>query len=298
KLSFDAPLGPAARWFKGAPDRLQQVVWNLLSNAIKFTPQGGRVMVELGFVDSSIHIRVEDNGPGIAPGFLPYVFDRFRQADATTTRPHGGLGLGLAIVRHLVELHGGTVNARNKATESGAGFEVVLPRPEVRPGEAAMPRSASAGAEAAGQPPPGGLALPLKGTRVLVVDDDADARALLRFILTRAGAVVSAASSAAEGSRKLRSERPHVLIADIEMPGEDGYSLIASIRSLSTAEGGTTPAAALTAYAGNRDRTRVLESGYQAHIPKPVLPSELIAIVAALRSQEGPEAGRPERGIS
>jgi CheY-like chemotaxis protein len=155
----------------------------------------------------------------------------------------------------------------------------------------ALARSAST--EPEGQTPAGGVDLPLKGTRVLVVDDDADARALLRFILTRAGAVVSAASSAAEGSRKLRSERPHVLIADIEMPGEDGYSLIASIRSLSSSEGGGTPAAALTAYAGNRDRTRALESGFQAHIPKPVLPSELIAIVAALRSEDAPEA-RPE----
>jgi signal transduction histidine kinase/DNA-binding response OmpR family regulator len=296
KITIDAHLEPAARWFKGDPDRLQQVVWNLLSNAIKFTPQGGRVMVELGFVDSSIRILVEDNGPGIAPSFLPHVFDRFRQADATTTRPHGGLGLGLAIVRHLVELHGGTVTARNKATDSGAVFEVILPRPDIRPGEVALARSTSA--EPDEQTPAGGVDLPLKGTRVLVVDDDADARALLRFILTRAGAIVSAASTAAEGSRRLRSERPHVLVADIEMPGEDGYSLISSIRSLSPSEGGTTPAAALTAYAGNRDRARVLESGFQAHIPKPVLPSELIAIVAALRSEDVPEADQPERGIS
>jgi PAS domain S-box-containing protein len=287
QIAIEARLDPAARWFKGDPDRLQQVVWNLLSNAIKFTPRGGRVQVRLDVVNGSIRLTVEDNGPGIEPAFLPYVFDRFRQADATTTRPHGGLGLGLAIVRHLVELHGGVVSASNKTSESGAVFEVVLPGPHDGPAEAAASPDTSDTSEST---PPGGVDLPLKGTKVLVVDDDADARSLLRFILRRAGADVSVASSAAEGSRRLKEERPHVLVADIEMPGEDGYSLISKVRDLSPAEGGTTPAAALTAYASTRDRSRALETGFQAHVPKPVLPSELIAIVAALKSGDPPPA--------
>jgi PAS domain S-box-containing protein len=281
-IAIDAHLDPAARWFKGDPDRLQQIVWNLLSNAIKFTPRGGRVRVELDAFNSSIRLTVADNGPGIAQGFLPFVFDRFRQADATTTRPHGGLGLGLAIVRHLAELHGGTVSARNKIGEPGAVLEIVLPRPDVRPGDAPAARGARTDGEST--TPADGVSLPLKGTKVLVVDDDEDARALLRFILHRAGAVVSWASSAEDGSRKLVEERPDVLVADIEMPGEDGYSLIAKVRSLPESDGGKTPAAALTAYASTRDRSRALESGFQAHIPKPVLPSELISIVASLKA--------------
>jgi PAS domain S-box-containing protein len=287
QIAIEARLDPAARWFKGDPDRLQQVVWNLLSNAIKFTPRGGRVEVRLDVVNGSIRLTVEDNGPGIESTFLPYVFDRFRQADASTTRPHGGLGLGLAIVRHLVELHGGVVSASNKTSESGAVFEVVLPGPHHGPAEAAASPDTSDTSEST---PPGGVDLPLKGTKVLVVDDDADARSLLRFILRRAGADVSVASSAAEGSRRLKEERPHVLVADIEMPGEDGYSLISKVRDLPPAEGGTTPAAALTAYASTRDRSRALETGFQAHVPKPVLPSELIAIVAALKSGKPPPA--------
>jgi PAS domain S-box-containing protein len=287
QIAIEARLDPAARWFKGDPDRLQQVVWNLLSNAIKFTPRGGRVQVRLEVVDGSIRLTVEDNGPGIEPAFLPYVFDRFRQADATTTRPHGGLGLGLAIVRHLVELHGGVVSASNKTSASGAVFEVVLPGPHEGPAEGAARPDARDASEST---PPGGVDLPLKGTKVLVVDDDADARSLLRFILKRAGADVSVASSAAEGSRRLKEERPHVLVADIEMPGEDGYSLISNVRNLPPAEGGTTPAAALTAYASTRDRSRALETGFQAHVPKPVLPSELIAIVAALKSGDPTQA--------
>lgn len=283
-ISYETVFDPAAGPFNGDPDRLQQVVWNLLSNAVKFTPRGGRIEVFLGGEPSSVRLRVEDSGAGIDPAFLPYVFDRFRQEDSSSTRRHAGLGLGLAIVRHLVELHGGTVSARNRSTGSGAIFEIHLPQsiltaPPVAPARA----TAWQPVEALDAEPPTSL----DGTHVLLVDDDEDARALMGFMLERVGATVITASSALEGLTSLRRLRPHVLLADVEMPGTDGYALIASVRALPAEEGGKTPAAAITAYARPVDRERALRAGFQLHLSKPVRPADLVAAVASLKAGEG-----------
>ena len=261
----------------GDPDRLQQVVWNLLSNAIKFTPSGGEVRIHVGSSESDIAITVEDDGPGIDPAFLPHVFDRFRQADSSPSRTHAGLGLGLAIVRHLVELHGGTVQARNREGAQGAAFDVRLPRPSAS-------RSEATPEALAGASPHGGGPF-LAGVMVLVVDDQPDAREVVATIIERAGAEVITASSAAEGLAILTRERPDALVADIEMPNEDGYSLIQSVRALPPDQGGLTPAAALTAYAGARDRARALSAGFEIHVAKPVHPADLVNVVARLTSR-------------
>jgi CheY-like chemotaxis protein/anti-sigma regulatory factor (Ser/Thr protein kinase) len=270
-------LDPAAGPVVGDQDRLQQVAWNVLANAIKFTPRDGHVQVRLELVNSSVRLTVEDDGPGIDPAFLPHVFERFRQGDASSTRPHGGLGLGLAIVRHLVELHGGTVEAANRLDGTGAIFRLTLPRPALfdLPPLAREPRVddrswADQGSE-------------LAGTTVLVVDDDEDARSLLRFVLERCGAKVHTACSSAEAMEAMRDHRPHVLLADLEMPEEDGYTLIARVRALPPDQGGAIPAAALTAYASAQDRLDALQAGFQYHVAKPVAPSELATVVASLR---------------
>ncbi|HEY9283227.1 MAG TPA: ATP-binding protein, partial [Pyrinomonadaceae bacterium] len=262
----------------GDPDRLQQIVSNLLSNAIKFTPRGGRVEVGVGRSGAHAEIRVSDTGMGISPEFLPHVFERFRQADGTSGRAHGGLGLGLAIARHLAELHGGTVHAESPGEGMGATFTVRLAR--------AASREASGGPEearpsgGAGAQPAGGLSL--AGRRVLLVDDEADTLEVLAAALRRYGAEVSTASSAVGALEALARVRPDVLVSDIGMPGEDGYALIGRVRALPPQEGGATPALALTAYARAEDRARSLASGYQAHLPKPVAPAELAATVASL----------------
>ncbi len=281
-IRLEPILDPDAGPVTGDPNRLQQVVWNLLSNAIKFTPREGRVQVRLDSKDSSVLLTVEDNGPGIDPVFLPHVFERFRQADASSTRPHGGLGLGLAIVRHLVELHGGTVEASNQVDGPGALFRVVLPRRSVRPSadssllepQAALPTDDPAWMDKAPS---------LAGTTVLVVDDDGDARSLIQYVLERCGGVVRTADSAAEGLRVLWEWRPDVLLADVEMPIEDGYSFIAKVRALPAHAGGATPAAALTGYAGAQDRIKALQAGFQFHVAKPVQPAELATVVASLK---------------
>jgi signal transduction histidine kinase/CheY-like chemotaxis protein len=267
----------------GDPTRLQQVVWNLLSNAIKFTPKGGRVEVSVASVDSYVDIAVRDNGEGIRTDFLPYVFDRFRQADGTTTRAHAGLGLGLAIVRHLVELHGGSVRAHSDGVGKGALFSVRLPVAAVRPKgpDDAIPTSLRHGAVE--------TALPLAGLRVVVVDDEADARELVATVLAESGASVFAVSSAAEALQAVERHRPDVLVSDIGMPCEDGYSLIRRLRAMESPVG-RIPAAALTAYATVQDRTRALFAGYSSHLPKPIDPAELTAVVANL-------AGRPVRTV-
>jgi signal transduction histidine kinase/CheY-like chemotaxis protein len=274
-------LDPLAGPVAGDPARLQQVVWNLLSNAVKFTPKEGLVEVRLERVNSHVEIIVADNGPGIAPDFLPHVFDRFRQSDASTTRRQGGLGLGLAIVRHLVELHGGTVRAKSPGEGHGSTFVVLLPLSIVHmtsaDGQRVHPR-----AEADGPDCEDDATLNLKGIRVLVVDDEPDARETMQQILEHCDAEVRTAASAAEGLQALQEWQPHVLLSDIGMPGEDGYGLIRQVRALPPERGGRTPAAALTAFARGEDRRRALMAGFQMHVAKPVEVNELAAVVASL----------------
>ena len=268
----------------GDPARLQQVVWNLLSNAIKFTPTGGRVQVRLERINSHIEIAVSDTGSGISTKFLPHVFDRFRQADQSTTREYGGLGLGLAIVRHLVELHGGTVRAESHGEGKGSTFTVLLPLLTVYQSDVDAERVHP---KASDTPPSPDCPEKLDGLKVLVVDDEANTRELLSVVLARCGAVVTTAGTVSEALSSIESSRPDVLISDIGMPGEDGYELIRKVRGLAAESGGKIPAVALTAYARTEDRLRVLRSGYQMHIPKPVELTELVAIVANLAGRSG-----------
>ena len=276
QLLLDPTPGPVS----GDPQRLQQVVWNLLSNAVKFTERGGRVQVTLGRVNSHVEVTVSDTGEGIEPDFLPHVFERFRQQDGSYTRRHGGMGLGLAIVRHLVELHGGAVEAWSDGPQQGATFTVKLPliiaRDAARSREggaegikAAVVRAASPGAPQR-----------LDGLRLLLVDDETEALDMVRLILEQCGAAVVTAASAAEGLRLLKELRPDVLVSDIEMPGEDGYGLINSVRSLGPEDGGHTHCIALTAHARPEDRLMALGAGFDAHVPKPVEAAELAAVVA------------------
>ena len=281
-------IGKAAE-LTGDPTRLQQVVWNLVSNAIKFTPRGGHVDVVLRQVESLVEIQVSDDGQGIPVEFLPFVFDRFRQADGTTTRAHNGLGLGLAIVRHLVEIHGGTVRAESGGEGHGAVFTVKLPISAVKlkspPPQQPQPVEGLAPVqpeEELEKPPP------LHGVRVLVVDDETDARELVAMVLTEQGAGVTAVSSVPEALQAIERSKPDVLVSDIGMPSEDGYTLIRRVRAMEKRVGHI-PAAALTAYAGVHDRTRALLAGYTSHLPKPIEPTELAAVVANL-------AGRTARG--
>jgi len=273
----------------GDPIRLQQVVWNLLSNAIKFSPRGGRVQVRLERVNSHVEIIVSDTGQGIAPEFLPHVFDRFRQADQRTTRLHGGMGLGLAIVKNLVELHGGSVQAASPGSGQGATFTVRLPLVplyQVDPGGLRIHPSAR------DLLPDMEDADRLDGMSILVVDDEPDTRALLKAGLENCGAQVIVAASAAAAFEAIDSNIPDVLISDIGMPGEDGYDLIRKLRSLTAEKGGRVPAIALTAYARVEDRLRALRSGYQMHVPKPVELAELVAVVDSLIKRRGKlEAG-------
>jgi signal transduction histidine kinase/ActR/RegA family two-component response regulator len=268
---FDPGAGPIT----GDPDRLQQVIWNLLSNAIKFTPRGGHVLLRLEKAESHVAVIVEDDGPGVDPDFLPFVFDRFRQADSSSTRRQGGLGLGLAIVRHLVELHGGTVSAENRAG-GGAIFSIHLPLRAVTAESATGERHPS---QEAAAPAP---AISLDGVTVLAVDDKQDSLDLVSVVLERRGAHVFTSLSAARALDMLRRERPDVVLADIEMPGQDGLAFIRKVRALPAGEGGRVPAVALTAYASSGDRTRALLAGFDMHVPKPVQPDELAAVVARL----------------
>lgn len=271
----------------GDPNRLQQVVWNLVSNAIKFTPRGGNVTVRLEQTDSQAEISVADSGKGISAEFLPFVFDRFRQADSTSTRSHGGLGLGLAIVRHLVEMHGGTVHADSPGEGRGATFTVSLPLligrdlriPEVSQSEHLS--GADPSPEDEGDLAPG-YASRLRGLRVLVVDDEADARDMLQIMLTQFGADVKVTGSTSEALKMVECWRPEVLVSDIGMPDEDGYTLIQKVRVLAPEGGGRIPAVALTGYAGPEDRRRLISAGYQAHLPKPVQLYDLLNTIASL----------------
>jgi signal transduction histidine kinase/ActR/RegA family two-component response regulator len=271
----------------GDPDRLQQVVWNLLSNAIKFTPKGGRVGVRVERDGSDVRVRVSDTGQGIAPEFLPHVFERFRQQDGSTTREHGGLGLGLAIVRYLVEQHGGRISAESGGERRGSTFTINLPIAAVKSPE---------GARASAEPPPsqtspGEGSATLGGVRVLVVDDQPDARELLALVLGSAGAEVSTASSAAEALELLEYGKLDVLVSDIGMPAADGYALIGRVRGLTAGRARRTPSVALTAYASEEDRRRALAAGFDAHLPKPVEPAELVSVIAGLVANGGPLKG-------
>lgn len=254
----------------GDGGRLQQIVWNLLSNAVKFTQENGRVQVTIERRESSVAIVIADNGEGLSPQFLPFVFDRFRQADPGSTRVHGGLGLGLAIVKHLVELHGGTVAAESAGPGQGAVFTVLLPT--------ALSRQTPPTAPGSGYECPAEVV----GLRVLVVEDETDTRELLREILTGFGASVEAVASVSEATRCFLAARPDLIISDIGMPHEDGFAFIRWLRALPEEEGGRVPAIALTAFARAEDRTAALRAGFRAHIPKPLDIPELLAVIASL----------------
>jgi PAS domain S-box-containing protein len=282
---LESVLHPEGAMVNGDPGRLQQIVWNLVMNAVKFTPAGGSVQVEMRRAGERVEIVVRDTGQGIPAHVLPFVFDRFRQWDSSSTRAHSGLGLGLALVKHLTELHRGTVSAESPGEGKGATFTVSLP--------------AAAGARLLAGSPPGlsGVALGgarLDGVRVLAVDDDPDALQLASTILGGAGALVKTCRSAADALAIIQVWRPAVLVSDIDMPGEDGYSLIRKVRALDEARGGRTPAVALTAYGRTEDRVQTLSSGYSMHLPKPVDPEEFTTIIASiagvLRSSKRPDS--------
>ncbi len=281
ETSFDAEAEPVL----GDANRLQQVLWNLLSNAVKFTPKNGRIKVALQRVNSEVQVSVGDSGEGISSEFLPYVFDRFSQGDGKSTRSHTGLGLGLAIVRQLVELHGGTVKAHSDGPGRGATFKLRLPVLSLNlvPGsKPALSDSTLTGARVTD-----GLIIEcpprLDGVRVLVVDDDPDTRQMLKAVLSECHADVITASSAAEAIKEIEHQKPDVLVSDLGMPEQDGYELIKQVRKTESADNAArVPALALTAYAKAEDRVRALAGGYQVHLAKPVEPAEFVLVVANL----------------
>ena len=268
EAAFDSNVGPIL----GDPDRLQQIVWNLLTNAIKFTPKGGDVQVRLERNDSHVLITIKDSGQGIVPKHLPHVFERFRQADSSNTRSNGGLGLGLSIVRQLVELHRGTVTAESSGENAGATFRVMLPLPSLPE----VPNAVENTELKNERKSPTTTQHSLNSVRVLVVDDEQDTRELVAALLTTCGAEVVSVSSATEALDQMERQRFDLLISDIGMPEMNGYDLIVRIRQLGEEQGGRTPAMALTAYAGIDDRKRALAAGYEMHIPKPFVAAELI----------------------
>lgn len=278
-IALQVLLDPMAGPVRGDPNRLQQCFWNLLSNAIKFTPKGGKVLVSLARVEGSLELCVVDDGQGISAEFLPHVFERFRQADASTTRHHGGLGLGLSIVKNLIELHGGSVRASSAGEGRGASFYIELPvmALEAAPVEERRERSRSYTVNLATLDHPR-----LDGLTILAVDDEPDALSLIKRVLEDCGARVLLAESAKDGLAVLLREKPDMLLSDIGMPDEDGYQFIQQVRRLRPDEGGRIPAAALTAFARTADRTRALRAGYQTHLPKPIEPMELTAVVFSL----------------
>jgi signal transduction histidine kinase/ActR/RegA family two-component response regulator len=263
----------------GDPVRLQQVVWNLLSNAIKFTPRGGRVQIRSERVNSHLEIVVSDTGQGIPADFLPHVFDRFRQADQKTSRQHGGMGLGLAIVRHLVEMHGGTVRASSEGEGKGATFIVMLPITPFYQVDSSGSRVHPAARDLL---PPDAITDRLDGLTILVVDDEPDTRELLKQGLEYCGAKVRVAGSAVDALNEIKRGVPDILISDIGMPGSDGYELIRQVRGLPSAGGGKIAAIALTAYTRVEDRLQALRAGYDMHVPKPVELAELVAVAASV----------------
>ncbi|MDP2390983.1 MAG: ATP-binding protein, partial [Acidobacteriota bacterium] len=273
----------------GDRDRLQQVVWNLVSNALKFTPKGGRIEVELQDADGDAAIRVTDTGIGISSDFLPFVFDRFRQADSSKSRRHSGLGLGMAIVRHLVELHGGTVSAESEGEGKGATFRLRLPR------GADLPRVAEAAAARVEDHDEEAAALEhLHGVHILIVEDDADSRNVLALLLRKLGALVEAVASAREALDRLTARRPDVLVSDIGMPDQDGYSLIRQVRQMPADLARKLPAIALTAYARRQDAEAALGAGFDCHLPKPVAPAELIRAIKGIVEASNLSSRKPQ----
>ena len=284
EAAFDSNVGPIL----GDPDRLQQIVWNLLTNAIKFTPKRGDVHVRLERNDSHVLITVKDSGQGIAPEHVPHVFERFRQADSSNTRSNGGLGLGLSIVRQLVELHRGTVTAESSGENAGATFIVMLPVPSLHE----APNTAEKTEPKSERNNPTTAQHSLSRLRVLVVDDEQDTRELVAAVLTPCGAEMVSVSSATEALDQMERQRFDLLISDIGMPEMNGYDLIARIRQLGEEHGGRTPAVALTAYAGSNDRKRALAAGYEMHIPKPFVAAELISAAIFLTERHS-DGNRP-----
>src|SRR6185503_7660826 len=262
----------------GDANRLQQVVWNLLSNAVKFTQNGGRVCVKVSQGAGVVEVSVSDTGQGINKEFLPYVFDRFRQADSTTTRQHGGLGLGLAIARHLVEIHGGMIRAESPGVGRGATFTIRLPLLEKTVGTSSVVDRNQLSLAQSPQL--------LSGVNVLLVDDDSDTLTLMTTALTRRHANVTAVSSAGEAIQAISRKRPDVLVSDIAMPDEDGYGLIEKVRLLENGIPQKIPAVAITAYAKEEDRERALSAGFQIYLAKPVELTELISVVARAAKRE------------
>jgi len=273
----------------GDPTRLQQIAWNLLTNAIKFTPKGGRIEIRLHRHNSDVQITVTDTGQGIYAEFLPYLFERFRQADASITRKHGGLGLGLAIVRHLVELHGGRIRAQSPGQGQGSTFIVSLPLRTIRDYDNISETFLTGDGQDITRNDNDNIPIDnseLHGLWVLVVDDEPDARDLVTTVLEERGAKVTAVASAKEAfeviAKGTAGGKPDILISDIGMPEEDGYTLIRKVRALGPEQGGRIPALALTAYARAQERERAIAAGFHIHIAKPVVPEELVAIVASL----------------
>jgi PAS domain S-box-containing protein len=284
EIRLEAILDPRAGPVSGDSNRLQQIVWNLVANAVKFTGKGGRVQVRIERVNSRVEIIVSDTGQGITAEFLPYVFDRFRQADATSTRRYGGLGLGLAIVRHLTEMHGGVVTVASPGEGGGATFTVKLPVIAAHAEDLTSDRvHPVSGGSASSLPPPN-----LAGVRVLIVDDEPDTREMLRVMVGQFGAEVRTCASSVEALNVLNNWEPNVIVSDIEMPDEDGYELIRKVRRAETSAGARmVPAVALTAYARVEDRLRALSAGYQMHIAKPCEPAELAMVIASLAGGVG-----------
>jgi CheY-like chemotaxis protein len=277
-------LDSEAAVISGDPSRLQQVIWNLVNNAVKFTPRDGKVQVRLTRIDSHIEISVADNGAGIAPDLLPYVFERFRQGSTPTSRGQTGLGLGLAIAKQLVEMHGGTISVSSAGEGKGAEFVVKLPISPIRASYAL-----DAASSAAPQP---SVELQLSGVRVLLVDDDEDARQLTSRVLTQANAEIASAAGTAEALEKLADFAPDILVSDLGMPNQDGFAFIRAVRSLGHSHQ-TLPAIALTAFARTDDRRRALLAGFQLHLAKPVDANELIAAIATLVGRTSGESPSP-----
>jgi signal transduction histidine kinase/DNA-binding response OmpR family regulator len=277
-IKVETKLQASGCFVPGDPNRLQQIFWNLLSNAVKFTPEKGKVHITVSRVDSQARISVSDSGIGITPEFLPYIFDRFRQADGSTTRVHGGLGLGLSIVKHLVQLHGGAVEVQSEGTNRGTTFTVSLP---LVSGISPDKFEADVATQTAGNGLPASFATLLDGLRILVVDDEVDSRDLVTAILTRCGGEVKCCESAAEALKTFRAWKPDLLVSDIGMPVEDGYALITKIRKLRLKLARKIPAIALTAYATDDDRARSLAAGFQVHVAKPIEPEALVKSIAS-----------------
>ena len=282
EITLESDLDARVGLILGDPNRVRQILWNLLSNAVKFTPKRGHIQVRVAREGANAAISVADSGKGITEEFLPYVFERFRQADASLTRKYGGLGLGLAIARHLTELHGGTIEVESAGENQGSKFTVKLPLLSEWGSERFAGEVMRFPSVVAPETAPLELSTSLQGLRILVVDDEPSSRELLLTLLSHCGAEVEAGSSATEALTGVARFKPDVLISDIEMPEQDGYFLMRKLRSLEDDQGWRTPAVALTAHARTEDRLQALAAGFDTHVSKPVEPAELVTVVASL----------------